>query len=60
KKTFSVDLIPHTISHTNLGSLEKGSMVNLEVDLIARYLKRLLDAKESETKYEYLLERGFI
>ena len=57
---FSVDLIPHTILKTNLGALKKGSMVNLEVDIIARYLKRLLDSKEGETKYEYLIERGFI
>lgn len=59
-KTFSVDLIPHTIINTNLGDLKKGSMVNLEVDIIARYLKRLLDNKEAETKYEYLVERGFV
>jgi len=60
EKTFSVDLIPHTLSTTNLGKLKKGDFVNLEVDIIARYLKRLVDNKESETKYEYLIERGFI
>lgn len=59
-KTFSVDLIPHTLAKTNLGKLKKGDKVNLEADVIARYLKRLLDCKESESKYEYLAERGFI
>ncbi|HVW71707.1 MAG TPA: riboflavin synthase [Candidatus Paceibacterota bacterium] len=34
----TVALIPHTLSHTNLGLLKKGSEVNIEVDLIARYL----------------------
>ena len=43
EKTFSVDLIPHTLGKTNLGKLKKGDKVNLEVDIIARYLKRMLD-----------------
>jgi riboflavin synthase len=38
---FSVCLIPHTLEVTTLGSLEPGDEVNLEVDLIARYLERL-------------------
>lgn len=59
-QTFSVDLIPHTLSKTNLGKLKKGDMVNLEIDIISRYLKRLMDCKENESKYEYLTERGFI
>jgi riboflavin synthase len=39
---FYVNLIPHTIAKTNLGDLRVGSTVNLEIDLIARYLDRLL------------------
>lgn len=39
---FDVNLIPHTQSVTTLGSLARGSHVNLEVDMIARYLERLL------------------
>ena len=42
---FEVNLIPHTLKVTTLGRLEAGSRVNLEVDLIARYLERLLAAK---------------
>jgi len=36
--TIVVALIPHTLSHTNLGSLRRGDTVNVEVDLLARYL----------------------
>lgn len=38
---FDVNLIPHTLSVTTLGALQPGSRVNVEVDLIARYLERL-------------------
>ena len=38
---FEINLIPHTISVTNLKNLKPGSRVNLEVDLIARYIERL-------------------
>ena len=37
-KNFFVNLIPHTASITNLGDLEKGHKVNLEVDVLARYI----------------------
>jgi riboflavin synthase len=39
---FSVCLIPHTMEITTLGDLQPGQQVNLEVDLIARYLERLM------------------
>ncbi len=38
----SIDLIPHTVEHTALGSLQAGARVNLEIDLIARYVERML------------------
>ncbi|HSV69766.1 MAG TPA: riboflavin synthase [Methylibium sp.] len=40
----SINLIPHTLSNTTLGSLAVGSTVNLEIDLIARYVERMLAA----------------
>ena len=40
----SINLIPHTVQNTALGSLEAGSRVNLEIDLIARYVERMLTA----------------
>jgi riboflavin synthase len=39
---FAVNIIPHTLSSTTLGGLAVGARVNLEVDLVARYLERLL------------------
>ena len=39
---FSVNLIPHTVAVTNLGRLQAGSRVNLEIDLIARYVERMM------------------
>lgn len=38
----SINLIPHTVQHTTLGDLAAGDAVNLEVDLIARYVARML------------------
>lgn len=40
---FAVNIIPHTAEQTTLGGLQPGTPVNLEVDLIARYLGRLLE-----------------
>jgi riboflavin synthase len=42
--TFSVLIIPHTLKVTTLGALAAGARLNLEVDLMARYAGRLLDA----------------
>ena len=42
--SFEVNVIPYTIEKTTLSSLRKGSPVNLEADLIARYTARLLEA----------------
>ena len=39
---FSLNLIPHTIANTSLQALTEGSHVNLEVDMIARYVERML------------------
>ena len=38
----SINLIPHTVQNTALGTLQVGSRVNLEIDLIARYVERML------------------
>ena len=37
---FTVNLIPHTLAHTNLHTLQPGADVNIEVDLLARYIER--------------------
>lgn len=58
--TFTVELTDHTLKNTNFKNLKKGDIVNLETDLIARHLERLLDAKENETKYHFLKDRNLI
>ncbi len=46
RNSFDLMIIPHTLAHTTLGTLEVGGTVNLEVDLVARYLERLLAARD--------------
>jgi riboflavin synthase len=43
----SINLIPHTVQNTALGELREGSHVNLEIDLIARYVERMLTAAKA-------------
>ena len=45
----SINLIPHTVQNTALGSLQTDSRVNLEIDLIARYVERMLNAAPQQT-----------
>lgn len=40
-RVFGVNLIPHTLEVTTLGALQPGALVNMEVDIIARYVERL-------------------
>ena len=43
---FAVNIIPHTAEVTTLGQLQQGSKVNLEIDVLARYLKRMQSIKQ--------------
>ncbi|MGX5730524.1 riboflavin synthase [Pseudoxanthomonas beigongshangi] len=45
---FEVALIPHTVSHTAFAQTRVGDAVNLEIDLVARYVERLLGARDAE------------
>lgn len=59
---FAVNLIPHTQDETVSGSYQIGDSVNLEVDIIARYLERMnegLNNKAHEITEGYLKENGF-
>ena len=40
RSSFTVNLIPHTLANTNFGRLEPGAKVNIEIDLLARYVER--------------------
>lgn len=63
-REFGLNIVPHTLEETNLKNAEVGRPVNLEVDIIARYLERLLmgsdDASESGVSRMLLAESGFI
>lgn len=58
-KGFEVNIIPHTLQETIIQHYQTGSRVNLEVDLIARYLERLLP-QQSGVTMEVLVKNGFI
>lgn len=45
KTDFSINLIPHTVAVTTLKHLKAGAKVNLEIDLVARYIERMLSAE---------------
>lgn len=47
---FELNIVPHTLQHTIFADYRPGTAVNLEVDVIARYLERLLSATEAEDK----------
>jgi len=47
---FSMNLIPHTLANTNLQFLKVGDFVNLEVDLIARYVERMTEWQQASVK----------
>ncbi|NPT42090.1 riboflavin synthase [Paraburkholderia sp. 1N] len=47
---FSINLIPHTVQVTSLRNLREGSPVNLEIDLIARYVERMLSTSQDGHK----------
>jgi len=62
---FEVNIVPHTLAETTLGTIKEDSEVNLEVDVVARYLERLMLGKlaaqsGSEITREFLAQHGFI
>jgi riboflavin synthase len=42
---FTVNIIPHTAQHTTLGALRVGQQLNVEIDVLARYIGRMLAAR---------------
>ena len=55
---FSINLIPHTVDNTALGTLQQGSAVNLEIDLIARYVERMLSNEASANSAASAFQAG--
>lgn len=61
---FEVAIIPHTWRETSLSDLKNGGRVNLEVDVLAKYVERLMlneqaSAAQAELTVEYLIEQGY-
>jgi riboflavin synthase len=63
---FMLWIIPHTVKETVIGTYKKGTRVNLEVDLIARYLERLLMGEKAAISHSssnitqaFLAEHGY-
>lgn len=58
--TFEVNIVPHTFSNTNLNAARPGQKVNLEVDLLARYVERLLlKDDQNNLDRDFLRNNGF-
>ena len=55
---FGVSIIPHTYKSTTLATIRTGDLVNLETDIIAKYIEKLLEGKKSLT-INHLKELGF-
>jgi len=54
-----IAVIPHTVEMTNLNSLKPGDPVNLEADVIAKYVEKMMRGQASELTIEELVEQGF-
>jgi riboflavin synthase len=61
KNRCTVAIIPHTVEMTNLHSLKPGDPVNLEADLIAKYVEKMMKGEAAERSFtiEELVEQGF-
>lgn len=63
---FMLWLIPHTLQETVIGTYSKGTKINLEVDVIARYLERLMlgdkaaDEEKQDISMSFLAEHGYL
>ena len=60
---FEAAIIPHTLASTNLGTLHPGDGVNLEVDILAKYVHRMVSAMTARGEgitEDFLREQGFI
>jgi len=58
--SFSVSLVAYTMEHTTLGRRRPGDIINLETDIIAKYVESLKERKRQSLNFEFLREYGFI
>lgn len=61
KNRCTIAIIPHTVEMTNLHSLKPGDPVNLEADLIAKYVEKMMKSESAESSFtiEELVQEGF-
>jgi riboflavin synthase len=58
-KSFTVSLVGYTLEQTNLNDLKPGSRLNIEFDIIGKYITRYLDNRASQLTEEKIREEGF-
>lgn len=58
--SFSVSLVTYTRQHTTLGSKRPGDLVNLEADIVAKYVERLKEKTSSGLTLDFLAEHGYL
>lgn len=58
--SFGVSLVDYTLKHTNLGGRRVGDRVNLEVDIIAKYVEQFLQTRSSGITTDFLQKHGFM
>jgi len=58
--SFVVSLVAYTMEHTTLGRKRPGDVVNLEADIIAKYVENLKERKRQSLNFEFLKEYGFV
>ncbi|MBN2864786.1 MAG: riboflavin synthase [Thiotrichales bacterium] len=60
---FGINIVPHTIQETTIKHFEEGTAINLEVDLLARYLERMMSAPQNQQASnltpEFLAQNGY-
>jgi len=59
ENSFTVSLVAHTLEHSTLGGKRSGDMVNLEVDIIAKYVERFKERRSEGLTLNLLHEYGF-
>ena len=60
QRTFEVSIIPHTQSETAILSKKQGDAVNIECDIIGKYVEKLSSGKDEKINLNFLAEHGFI
>ena len=61
ENTITIAVIPHTYENTNLKTLKRNDFVNIEVDIMARYIEKFLSSSDNKSRIslEFLQENGF-